>query len=100
MLGDCLIIGAVEPQGSWIQWLAPRLYRSSAEFTFKDNDTLEATLAERNTKLSIWLDKNAPKPAEPLGGIEDIEVVEVAPIRRPGETDDENTQTPTDGISD
>ena len=88
MAGNCSILGAVNNSSGWLSWLAPQLPRRSVHFDFADAEQLSTELTKRNTKLSIWLDENAPKPAEPLGGIEDMEVVEVAPIRRPGETDE------------
>lgn len=86
--GDCIIQGDVKRQRSFLRPILPNLRRAPATFEFEDGEDLSAKLTQRNTRLSIWLDKNAPKPAEPLGGLEDMEVIEIAPVRRPGETDD------------
>ena len=88
MEGNCHVIGAVRQNSSWFGWVLPNLPRKPLKFEFKEAEQLAKQLTERNTRLSIWLDENAPKPAEPLGGLEDVEVVGVAPIRRPGETDE------------
>lgn len=88
MIGNCDIVGIVQNTSSWLGWMLPRQPRKSVRFEFSDPEQLATQLTERNTKLSIWLDENAPKPAEPLGGFDDIEIVDVAPIRRPGETDE------------
>lgn len=85
---DCIIQGDVKRQRSFLRSILPNLRRAPAKFEFEDGEDLSAKLTQRNTRLSIWLDKNAPKPAEPLGGLEDMEVIEIAPVRRPGETDD------------
>lgn len=88
MAGDCVIKAEAEYSSSLISWIMPRLYLSSLTFEISEQPALTQLLVERNTRLSLWLDKNAAKPAEPLGGLDSIEVIEIAPIRRPGETDD------------
>ena len=92
MQGDCVVAIKVARQTGTFNWLVPQLYRQPLVFEIEDVEPLSRELTARNLKLSIWLDKNAPKPAEPLGGLDDIEVIEIAPIRSPGETgsDDEN----------
>lgn len=89
---DCQLIGTVTRRTKWYRWLIPTLYRSPLVFEIDDAPTLAAQIDEREEQLSIWLDAHAPKPAEPLGGFEDAEVVGIAPIRRPGETDEELTK--------
>ena len=88
MAGECSVLGQVTKANGWLSWITPQMPRRSVKFQFAAAEDLAAELTQRNTKLSIWLDENAPKPAEPLGGLEDMEIVEVAPIRRPGETDE------------
>ena len=85
---DCSMSGKVRHAPSSFGWLIPQLHRRSAPTLHDNPDILAAALVERTQDLSVWLDANAPKPAEPLGGLEDIEVIEIAPIRRPGETDE------------
>lgn len=100
MDGGCSVIGAVKNDFRILNWVTPQMPRKSIFFNFADADVLGTKIAERNTKLSIWLDENAPKPAEPLGGLEDMEVVEVAPIRRPGETDEALAESELRGPTD
>ena len=88
MEGNCSVVGLVRKGSAWTRWILPTFPRTSVHFEFEAGDELATELTKRNTQLSIWLDENAPKPAEPLGGLEDMEVVEIAPIRRPGETDE------------
>ena len=88
MQGDCEIVAEIRRKSSWTRWILPQMPRKPVRFDISAKEGLGTKLAQRNTKLSIWLDEFAPKPAEPLGGIEDMEIVEVAPIRRPGETDE------------
>ena len=88
MDGNCVLRADVKRKRSMLRWILPQLHRSPVRFVITDEAILGQSLADRNTRLSLWLDKNAPKPAEPLGGIDDMEVIEIAPIRRPGETDE------------
>jgi len=87
MEGDCIISAEVRASGNMLSFLTPSLPRRPVRYTLKDGDELAVTLAARAQSLSVWLDANAPKPAEPLGGFDDMEVVEIAPIRNPGDVD-------------
>ena len=100
MMGNCDVVGTVQNTSSWLRWVLPQLPRKSVRFKISEPEKLAKKLTERNTKLSLWLDENAPKPAEPLGGIDDIEIVGVAPIRRPGETDEALADEGTAGQAD
>jgi len=88
MEGNCVVQADIKRESSYLNWLLPQPHRSPVSFEILDRAALGKTLIDRNTSLSLWLDKHAPKPAEPLGGLEDMEVIDIAPVRRPGETDD------------
>lgn len=88
MEGHCGIFAEVNKRQALLDYMRPKLHRSALKFEFSEPADLTVTLQERNTKLSLWLDTNAPKPAEPLGGLDEVEVIEIAPVRRPGETDE------------
>ncbi|MEO0981769.1 MAG: DUF3089 domain-containing protein [Pseudomonadota bacterium] len=80
----CTFIAAAAAAPRPLGWLSPNLPGRAAALRPADPAALAGEFADRSTSLSVWLDENAPKPAEPLEG---FEVIDVAPIRRPGETD-------------
>jgi len=88
MKGNCVVNAPVENRTALQRWFLPSLHRAPVNIRFSDGPSLAQQLSDRNMKLSAWLDENAPKPAEPLGGLEDMEVIDIAPIRKPGETDE------------
>lgn len=82
---QCLIPFLVQRKPGWFSWLRPNLPVMHVRYRLAKNDEAPHILAARADAISLWLDANAPKPAEPLGG---LEMIEIAPIRLPGETDD------------
>lgn len=69
--------------------LLPRLPNLRAEYSVLDPDGTAVAIAVQQSAVSIWLDTNAPKPAEPLFG---FEAIEIAPIYTPN--GEELDQTP------
>ena len=81
----CRIPVAIRTRHGWLSWLSPNLPTKPVRYRILASDNMPEQLADRAKLVSAWLDANAPKPAEPLGG---FETIEIAPIRRPGETND------------
>ncbi|MEL7130587.1 MAG: hypothetical protein AAGK23_13675 [Pseudomonadota bacterium] len=70
--------------GNPLRFLAPRLPGETSPRRLLSPDSVSASILEQVDQLSTWLDENAPKPAEPLG---DFEEIEIAPLYRPGDSD-------------
>lgn len=63
-------------------FLLPRLPGRISERSLIDPDGTAEAVAVQATQVSSWLDENGPKPAEPLG---DFEEIEIAPVYAPDE---------------
>ena len=85
---DCLIRFNANASAGWLSWLKPNLPVKRLRYRLGDNPDAAIMLSARSLTVSEWLDEHAPKPAEPLG---DFETIEIAPIRRPGEVDEPPT---------
>ncbi|MEE9381410.1 MAG: DUF3089 domain-containing protein, partial [Hyphomonadaceae bacterium] len=85
---DCLIRFNASTSAGWLSWLKPNLPVKRLRYRLGDNPDAAIMLSARSLAVSEWLDEHAPKPAEPLG---DFETIEIAPIRRPGEVDEPPT---------
>ncbi len=85
LVGQCLIEVPMKSGVPFLQRLMPNLPRPRLKHHLTDPEAAQVSIANRVAFLSTWLDENAPKPAEPLGGLEEMESVDVAPIRRPGD---------------
>lgn len=59
----------------------PSLRRS--QLVFSASEDFAKTIEDRASALSQWLDREAPKPAEPFDSWAADEVIDVKPIRRP-----------------
>lgn len=77
----CLQMVMLSTAGLPFGFLKPQLPDYRGDQAVIGRDEAAATLLSRTGMVSAWLDGNAPKPAEPLG---DFEEIEVAPIYRPG----------------
>lgn len=77
----CLQIVPLSTAGLPFGFLKPQLPDYRGDQAVIDPDEAASTLSVRVGMVSAWLDENAPKPAEPLG---DFEEIEIAPIYRPG----------------
>lgn len=64
--------------------LLPRLPKLRANYGVIDSEGTATAISAQSEQVSVWLDANAPKPAEPLFG---FEAIESAPIFRPGESE-------------
>jgi len=60
----------------------PRLRGRIGRRSVIDADGTADAISVQMRQVSAWLDENAPKPAEPLG---DFEEIEIAPVYRPDE---------------
>jgi len=79
---SCVAQFDLEVQGPTLPFLLPSLPGWRGTETIVDARTVRAEIADRSAAVSQWLDNNAPKPAEPFG---DFEEIDIAPIYRPGE---------------
>lgn len=68
-------------------FLAPRLPGRVVERAIIDSEGASVAIAAQAKQVSVWLDETAPKPAEPLGDFEEVDVV---PIYRPGDSEPVN----------
>ncbi len=80
----CLMPADVRIDRPITRFVLPALPDQNATYRPADPETLSEVVAARAISVSAWLDENAEKPAEPLP---DFETIEIAPVRRPGETD-------------
>lgn len=85
----CLVSVDGEMKTQWVRMLTPNLGSTPKAFAFSDEPAAAARLAESVEAHSAWMEEHLPKPAEPLGGFDSMEAVDVAPIRRPGDTEAE-----------
>lgn len=80
----------------WLKALLPRRGVLPKAIKLKDQEAAAQSVKGRVSAVSESLDANLPKPAEPLGGFDSMESVDIAPIRRPGdvapEEDAENSE--------
>ncbi|MEO1100233.1 MAG: hypothetical protein AAFW65_00140 [Pseudomonadota bacterium] len=90
LVGQCLIEVPMKSGVPVFQRLKPNLPLPRLKYRLVDPEAAAVSVSNRLTFLSDWLDENAPKPAEPFGGFDEMESVEVAPIRRPGDPVDED----------
>lgn len=86
--GDCAALAGLQMKRGALSFLFPSLPTQTARYELRDEETFADLLKGRMSQLSIWLDEALPKPAEPLGGLETMESIEIAPVRRPGDTED------------
>lgn len=86
--GTCALHVAMSSKVSMWQRVLPNLNAPPLTHIFEDMPGDTAKVSDRLAVFSSWLDENAPKPAEPLGGFDEMEAVDIAPIRRPGEVDE------------
>lgn len=78
---QCLVEIPVIQAKSPLAILAPRLPNASPAYEIASPVTARSALTVRRETVLAWLEKNGAREAEPLGG---LETIEVAPIRRPG----------------
>lgn len=88
LIGQCLIEVPMKSGVPVFQRLKPNLPLPRLKYRLVDPEAAAVSISNRLAFLSDWLDENAPKPAEPFGGFDEMESVEVAPIRRPGDDED------------
>ena len=77
----CLVDIPVSAVRAPLAFLSPRLPSAWPAHEIVSPVTARSALTVRRETVLAWLDKNAAREAEPLGG---FETIEVAPIRRPG----------------
>ncbi|RIJ26140.1 hypothetical protein D1224_00535 [Henriciella barbarensis] len=77
----CVVSTGLDASKPFRRFLLPSLPRP--RLVYSDDGTLANTIDERADTLSVWLEENLPKPAEPFDTWAAEEVVDVAPIRRP-----------------
>lgn len=88
MEGQCVIAAAMPGKRSALGILTPTLPAPPRSYALADAEAATIAVSSRAALLSEWLDEALPKPAEPLGGFDTMESIEIAPIRRPGQTDE------------
>ncbi|MEM6900182.1 MAG: hypothetical protein AAF583_10465 [Pseudomonadota bacterium] len=74
----------MQPDTNPLSFFLPRLPGRIVSRTVTEPVGIAETIRVQSQQVSTWLDENAPKPAEPLGGIQEVAIV---PIRRPGEVE-------------
>lgn len=78
---NCVVTIPVSARRGALSFLSPQLPGAMPGFEIDAPASAGSALTVRRETILAWLERNAARPAEPLGGLEPIEV---APIRRPG----------------